>query len=113
MSHTPDVPNLGLDNGTMDILVLHDGRTMSTHGRAKCLGPNCCIHSPSDHPLKDAPLSWLGEIAMMFRVCPHGNVHPDPDSLRFHQLMALMGRVVPYDGYHPCCAGLCCQENPR
>ncbi len=101
---------LGLDAGTSDLLVLHDGRTMQTHGPDVCFGPYCCIHNPSDHPLNTAPLTWLAEMALMFRVCKHGAVHPDPDALRFHMLMALIGRAVPYDGYHPCCDEHCCHE---
>lgn len=111
--------NLGLDDGFLDLIVLADGRTIRTHGPSRCLGPEgndkgpyCCIHNPSDHPLNTAPLSWMQEMNMMFRVCKHGSIHPDPDALLFHQMLAFVGRAVPYDGYHPCCPTLCCYQSP-
>lgn len=101
---------LGLDSGDLDVILLHDGTTMQTHGPARCLGPNCCIHNPSEHPLRTAPLAWVPEMKMMFRVCEHDSMHPDPDALAFNTQMALMGlRANFYDGWHPCCTQTCCQ----
>jgi hypothetical protein len=102
--------DLGLDNGRQDLITLVDGRLMSTHGPEVCFGPHCCIHKPSDHPLRNAPLTWVGDLKMMFRVCEHKSIHPDPDALEYHQVAALIGRVPPYDGYHPCCEHHCCNE---
>ncbi len=102
---------LGLDSGTKDLIVLHDGTTLTTHGPARCLGPHCCIHNPSDHPLKDAPLQWMGgKLNMMFRVCEHEHLHPDPDSLDFHTALALARMGGYYDGWHPCCDHHCCTK---
>ena len=64
-----------------DLTFLHDGRLMKVHGSDECSGPNCCIHNPSDHPLKDAPLSWRSDHVLMERICEHGIGHPDPDDL--------------------------------
>jgi hypothetical protein len=100
---------LGLDDGFMDVIVLHDGTTLQTHGPARCLGPHCCIHNPSDHPLKDAPLQWVADMRMMFRVCRHDSIHPDPDALEFRHTMTLLGRASWYDGWHPCCDDGCCE----
>lgn len=94
---------LGLDDGWLDIIVLHDGTTMQTHGPARCAGRACCIHRPSNHPLATAPMQWMPEINLMLRICEHGSVHPDPDSLAW-----LMSRFTSYDGWHPCCPGQCC-----
>ena len=67
-----------------DTIALHDGTILTgVHMPDECLGPNCCIHNPSDHPLRETPLAWLGEIRAMFRVCEHGYFHPDPDDLAF------------------------------
>lgn len=99
---------LGLDSGQRDVLVLHDGTTMQTHGPARCFGEHCCIHKPSDHPLKSAPLTWNPDMKIMFRVCEHDQIHPDPDAMDFHLAMALAGLRVFYDGWHPCCDAICC-----
>lgn len=69
------------DRLTSDIIALHDGRVMIVHAPSRCGGDPCCVHNPSDHPLRDAPLSWWPFGKMMFRICPHGEPHPDPDDL--------------------------------
>jgi hypothetical protein len=101
-----DAGLMGLGSGRQDLIVLHDGRTMTTHGPGICFAGNCCIHSPSDHPLRDAPLSWSDEMKLMFRVCEHDQIHPDPDSLFFNQWVLRMF----YDGWHPCCDARCCYK---
>ena len=68
----------------MNSITLYDGSTLrGVHAPTDCLGEYCCIHKPSDHPLRYAPLAWMGEIRSMFRVCEHGFFHPDPDDIRF------------------------------
>jgi len=66
-----------------DVIALHDGRILEVHPPAKCAGNACCIHRPSDHPLRTAPLNWRDERQIMERICPHGIGHPDPDDLTF------------------------------
>lgn len=51
------------------------------HEASVCAGQNCCVHSPSDHPLRDRPLHWRGDRGLMERICRHGIGHPDPDDL--------------------------------
>lgn len=102
--------DLGLDSGDLDVLLLHDGTTMQTHGPARCFGDHCCIHKPSEHPLNTAPLAWNDDLKMMFRVCSHGEIHPDPDAMEFHLTMMLVGLRSFYDGWHPCCESLCCSR---
>lgn len=56
--------------------------TLHTHPASACIDdPACCIHKPSDHPLRDAPLNWRGDRGLMERLCKHGIGHPDPDDL--------------------------------
>lgn len=101
----------GLWTGDTDVIVLHDGRTMKVHGPNRCLGPHCCIHNPSEHPLKNAPLVWVDSVGQMFRVCLHDHLHPDPDSMEFHRAMAYAGLADFYDGWHPCCPARCCFDD--
>lgn len=97
--------------GRADLTTLHDGTVLRSHGPEICIGPHCAIHNPSDHPLNAAPLSWLVELRMMFRVCSHGSMHPDPDSLTFNQVLAMAGHAPFYDGWHPCCLEHCCSDD--
>jgi hypothetical protein len=72
------------------------------HKTKVCAGEFCCIHNPSDHPLKDAPMILrMDRGALIERVCEHGTGHPDPDSVAFYREN---GWVV--DGVHGCCG--CC-----
>lgn len=72
-----------------DIIGLSDGRVLQTHSPSMCQGEFCCVHNPSDHPLKDAPLNWRSDRHLMERICDHGIGHPDPDGLAFRR------RVLP------------------
>ncbi|WP_394621319.1 hypothetical protein JNUCC0626_20140 [Lentzea sp. JNUCC 0626] len=65
-----------------DVICLHDGRVMSTHPDTACTWDRCCVHRPSDHPLKTAPLFWDHDKRIMLRRCKHNNLHPDPDDLK-------------------------------
>jgi hypothetical protein len=93
---------LGLDSGRKDIITLHGGGVLETHGPSQCAGENCCIHAPSDHPLRDAPLCWIRELNLMMRICPHGHPHPDPDSVAF------LRQYRHVSDWHPCCGDHCC-----
>ena len=75
------------------------------HAPERCEAP-CAYHSPSDHPLHDAPLGlgivWHLQIPM--RICSHAHVHPDPDGLlHLRRVGALLGVVQ-----HECCPDRCC-----
>ncbi len=56
---------------------------INTHSPDKCSGEHCVVHNPSDHHMKDWPLSYRLDrsFALAERRCPHGIGHPDPDSL--------------------------------
>ena len=63
-----------------------------THDARECANDkNCCLHKPSDHPLKDAELLWRGDRSpqIMERLCSHGIGHPDPDAM--NHLLTLLG----------------------
>lgn len=75
------------------------------HDRDKCAGEFCCIHNPSDHPLKHAELNWRGDRRIMERLCSHGVGHPDPDDLTYR---LQQGEDPKYAGVHGCCPEGCC-----
>lgn len=52
---------------------------VNIHPPSACRGRPCCIHAPSDHPLRDAPMHWRADKRVMERICPHGIGHDDPD----------------------------------
>ena len=58
---------------------------LKVHDISNCLGDHpCAIHNtPSNHPLKDAPLNWREDRGILERVCPHGVGHPDYDSAQY------------------------------
>src|SRR5690242_385678 len=63
-------------------------RRLHVHDREDCEGPHCCIHNPSDHPLRDMELMWrsdVGPMGKMERLCTHGIGHPDPDDVEYRQ----------------------------
>lgn len=73
--------NVNVAEGLMGIQV--GKRVLVTHPAEKCAGEFCCLHNPSDHPLKDRPLNWRGDKRQMERLCEHGIGHPDKDSIDF------------------------------
>lgn len=92
----------------MDRLKLGDGTWLKVHSRPECQGRNCCIHNPSEHPLKNAPLRWRTDRGFMERVCPHGIGHPDPDDLEFKRdLLGDHFKAFGFEvhGCDGCCTG--------
>lgn len=78
------------------------GFYLHTHPRSACEGRACCIHSPSVHPLLNAPLVWDESVGVVFRLCMHGDLHTDPDDAAYRRSV---GRL-PHSHY---CDG-CCHE---
>lgn len=73
---------------------------LKTHAPSQCVGSYCCLHNPSDHPLKDAGMVLrLDKDTLIERYCTHGCGHPDPDSVRF---LAPEGVSSGYLGVHGC-----------
>lgn len=55
---------------------------VAVHPASACVDdPTCCIHNPSQHPLRHRPLNWRADRGLMERICEHGIGHPDPDDL--------------------------------
>lgn len=65
------------------------GKKLRVHEANEDCANGCCIHNPSQHSLKDAPLVWrvAGPFdfkpSHMERMCVHGVGHPDPDALAY------------------------------
>lgn len=71
---------------TKDIVGLNDGHStvlVNVHTVDQCAGQPCCIHNPSNHHMMRWTPSWDDTYGVMWRRCPHGNLHPDPDDLDY------------------------------
>jgi hypothetical protein len=81
---------------------------LRTHPSSACANdPACCVHNPSDHPLKNAPMNWRGDRGMMERICEHGIGHPDPDDIA-HKRRTYGTKADAAWGVHGCdgcCSG--------
>lgn len=62
-------------------LVSVGGVVLRTHHERLCRPP-CCLHSPSAHHMRDWSQAWSQQLLAIFRRCPHGHFHPDPDDLQ-------------------------------
>lgn len=72
--------------GEREILVTDSGQLIEgVHPQDTCFGP-CPIHSPTDHPLQAAASFWSNSRRLWMRICSHGSIHPDPDSLAWKNL---------------------------
>lgn len=101
MTYTPD-------RGSMERFDTGTGQLVWVHPKAKCEGEYCCIHNPSDHPMKDYPLHWRSDKGSMERICPHGIGHPDPDEMAF---LKRIGSYEDHMGVHGC-DGCCTGNHP-
>ena len=77
---------------------------LRTHGPDQCSGEHCCIHNPSNHPLRDAPMHWRSDKHVMERICEHGIGHADPDDVAHRKRTG-----VKHAGVHGC-DGCCWKE---
>ena len=69
-----------------DMVGLNDGRNtvlVNVHTQDQCDGHPCVIHNPSNHHMATWAPSWDDALGVMFRRCPHGNLHPDPDDVTY------------------------------
>jgi len=76
------------------------------HKASVCVGDNCAIHNPSDHPLKDAKIAIRADAfkhGLIERFCTHGIGHSDPDSVAFYAKQGTHGMGV--HGCDGCCNG--------
>lgn len=79
---------------------------MHVHSRDSCRGYWCCIHYPSPHHMRILPQVWDGSMMVMYRLCEHGHMHPDPDdpNASKHKCKSKTGKMIcdgcckrPYD----------------
>lgn len=54
---------------------------VNVHPRGKCAGESCAIHNPSDHKMRSWKPMFESRMGILYRICPHGQCHPDPDSV--------------------------------
>lgn len=96
------------DSPSWDIIGTHSQGPVKTHGPDRCAGGICVVHNPSDHHMKDWPLSFRMDLgALAFRECPHLVPHPDPDSLAY--MAARLGITTAISLLlHQCCEQACC-----
>lgn len=85
-----------------DAIFLADGTLLQTHPAWSCAGQFCCVHNPSDHPLRDAPLFWLQDTRSMDRLCSHGVRHPDYDDFAFKVRSGFPRYMLAIVGAHSC-----------
>ena len=95
----------------MSEVTLRDGSKLTTHDPHQCIFDHCCIHNPSDHPLRDAPMEWLdfGDAGVVYRACSHGSIHPDPDAVEFLANLLKLGLVEAISSTHMSNCDGCCR----
>lgn len=108
-----DPPNRLLDGALRPHMKMEEYTTgtnqhLWVHAKSECKGPNCVIHNPSDHPMRDFPTHWREDRAIMERICPHLIGHPDPDDVAFHKAH---GGDISVHGCDGCCRGS--KEDPQ
>lgn len=86
-----------------------DGTSLiRVHPFIKCVGRNCTIHNPSEHPLSGAPLNWRDDKGIFERMCPHDVGHDDPDDVEYRKTQEPIEEFRGYIGVHGCdgcCSG--------
>lgn len=88
--------------GFNTFLINKDGETIKdVHYHDKCEGQGCPIHHPSNHPLKNAHMTWRN--GHILRVCEHGVAHWDADDIAYRQRTSGRGQA-----YHCGCLCNCC-----
>lgn len=85
-----------------DAIFLPDGTLLVTHPEHACRGTHCCVHNPSDHPLRDAPLVWLPRLRSLDRICTHGIRHPDRDDFAYKASQRLSPLLLALLSAHDC-----------
>jgi len=64
-------------------------------------GHPCCIHSPSDHHMRDWVMNYRDDRGIMERICEDNGIgHPDPDDVAFHKRR---GNDISVHGCDGCC----------
>lgn len=85
-----------------NIAVLVGGQVLTgVHTEERCAGDTCAIHNVTEHPLSEWPQHYDASEGLIYRHCPHGEPHPDPDEAPYR---AIAGRSDRHR-----CDG-CCSE---
>lgn len=74
----------------------------TVHDAKLCAGELCPFHNPSDHHMKDWPMTFNSP--MLYRYCQHGYEHPDPDALDY----ARRNKLNTDPHHRELCDGCCC-----
>ena len=79
------------------------------HPEAQC-EPPCAFHSPSDHPLRDAPIGTFVTAwgRVLVRICDCRHRHPDPDFELYLHRVGVLSEAISFR--HECCPLRCCQR---
>lgn len=65
------------------VALLGESVLVNVHRIYQCQGRACVIHNPSEHHMREWPLTWRDDKGVMERQCPHGVDHPDPDDAAY------------------------------
>jgi hypothetical protein len=81
-------------------------RLIQVHPEDQCATEHCVIHNPSEHHMRDWPTFWVqaptrDRRGVMYRICPHEFIHPDPDDLVFQKLIG--NQTLPVHICDGCC----------
>lgn len=80
---------------------------VNVHTVEQCAGQPCCIHNPSNHYMATWAPHWNAALRTMWRRCPDGNLHPDPDDLNFWRSVSFNTARAVFGHF---CDG-CCQPH--
>ncbi|MBF6085175.1 hypothetical protein IU485_27765 [Nocardia cyriacigeorgica] len=78
---------------------------VGVHPPAACEGRACPMHNPTDHHMRDWPVIWRPDRAILERICHHAVGHPDPDQFEYWDRTG-----QPWQSVHGCCG--CCASLP-
>ena len=67
-----------------EVSIDRNGMRVIHHPAEVCEAP-CPIHSPGEHHMVTWPLVWQHDFNEFWRICPHGDRHPDPDVMLYEE----------------------------
>lgn len=88
----------------MEYWISDTNQLMTVHHRDRCSG-RCAIHNPSDTYMSSMRRHWREDEGFMERICDHAVGHPDPDQIRFWEMLYSPDRVrvMSEHGCDGCC----------
>lgn len=113
----PDLGELGDWFDGVELSSPAPGVVVMNHAPSRCAGRACCVHNPSDHHMRDWPMTFRSDRAryvgdrvfvLTERICPHGVGHPDPDSMDYLRSIGSSDEVAG-EGIHGC--DRCCKPH--